>query len=122
MKKNKLRKRRRADLWADARDGFVKGFVSSGLLAVLRDGNDSRRVLVTALQGGTALAAASVAAGTIGRGETLNTLAAVAAGSAGLVMIGRMAEDADTAPDTAPFFEHLSEHLSEHDTTGDRHG
>ncbi len=96
MKKNKLRKRRHAGPWADARDGFVKGFVSTGLLAALRDGNDSRRLLVAALQGGTALAAASVAAGSIGRGETLNTLAAVAAGSAGLALLGRMAEPQTT--------------------------
>lgn len=113
MKKAARKRRRsaRADIWTDARDGFVKGFVSTGLLAALRDGNDSRRILVAALQGGTALAAASVAAGAIGRGDTPTTLAAVAAGSAGLVMIGRLAED---TTDTAA--------LSEHETTGDRHG
>lgn len=113
MKKAARKRRRsaRADIWTDARDGFVKGFVSTGLLAALRDGNDSRRILVAALQGGTALAAASVAAGAIGRGDTPTTLAAVAAGSAGLAMIGRMADDNAAGAS-----------LTEYETTGDQDG
>lgn len=78
-------------------DGFVKGFASTGLLAALRDGQDHRRVLRLALQGGTALAAASAAARALNRGSAVTALASLAAGAVGLCLL--QPEPAADTPD-----------------------
>lgn len=83
-------------LAGDLQDGFIKGFVSTGLLAALRDGNDRRTVVRAALQGGVALAAASGVAGALARRSPGTALAIAAAGTAGLCMAGQItADDAD---------------------------
>lgn len=88
------RKHRRAlragGLWGEAQDGFVKGFIATGLLAALRDGQSRQQVLRQALQGGTALAAASATAAALEQGAPLAALTALAAGAAGLVLAGRV--------------------------------
>lgn len=102
MKKRGRRRAARAAVWNELRDGFVKGFVSTGLLVALRDAGDSRRVLRAALQGGTALAAASVAAGAVGRRAPTTALTAVAAGALGLCLVDRLSEaEAGSADEAA---------------------
>lgn len=91
----KKKARRRAGRGiAELQDGFVKGFVSTGLLSVLRGDGNPRRAVIAALQGGTALAAASYAAAAIKRRSAAGALSAVAAGAAGLYLIDRIANAA----------------------------
>lgn len=88
MKKtSRKRRNRRANAFGELQDGFVKGFISTGLLASLRGNGDRRQTVQAALQGGTALAAASYAAGSIQRRSLAGALSAVAAGIAGLYLI-----------------------------------
>lgn len=96
MKKSarKFRRARRAEGFGELQDGFVKGFVSTGLLAALRGNADRRQAVRAALQGGTALAAASLAAGAINRRSLAGALSAVAVGAAGLYLIGQVADAA----------------------------
>lgn len=90
MKKaSRKRRSRRANAFGELQDGFVKGFISTGLLASLRGDGDRRQSLHAALQGGTALAAASYTAGSIKRRSLTGVLSAVAAGVAGLYLIDR---------------------------------
>lgn len=71
----------------EAQDGFVKGFVATGLLTALRDGQDRQQVLRQALLGGTALATGSAAATAADRGSKAAALIALAAGSAALYLL-----------------------------------
>jgi len=91
------RRSRRANAFDELQDGFLKGFISTGLLATLRGGSDRRRIVQAALQGGTALAAASFAAGAIKRRSPTGALSAVAAGVAGLYLIDQFT-NAATGP------------------------
>lgn len=80
----------RRSLGAELQDDFVRGFISTGLLAALTEpstGRNKRRILRLALLGGTALAAGSVAARALRRRELASTLTAIAAGAAGLLTI-----------------------------------
>lgn len=91
MKKmSRKRRSRRANAFGEVQDGFVKGFISTGLLASLRGGGDRRQTVQAALQGGTALAAASYAARAIQRRSLTGALSAVAAGVAGLYLIDQL--------------------------------
>lgn len=84
----------------ELQDNFVKGFVSTGLLAGIQGGTrnargraDPRRVLRLALQGGTALAAGSAAADALQRRAPASALAAIGAGAVGLMLIERLLQD-----------------------------
>ncbi|MBI2306365.1 MAG: hypothetical protein HYU78_03600 [Rhodocyclales bacterium] len=96
MKKaaRKLRRGLRSGAYRELQDGFVKGFVSTALLAAARGTADRRRIVRAALQGGTALAAASLAAGAINRRSAAGALSAVAIGAAGLILVGQLTNDA----------------------------
>lgn len=98
MKKTsrKLRRALRSNSVGEMQDGFIKGFVSTGLLATLRGTGDRRRIMHAALQGGTALAAASLAAGAINRRSLAGALTAVAVGAAGLYAIEQLMNTAQT--------------------------
>ncbi|MFC5300761.1 hypothetical protein [Azospira restricta] len=90
MKKRSRKARRAAG--GELQDGFVRGFVATGLLAALRDGAGRKQVLCAALQGGTALAAAGLAVDALKQRSPAGALSAVAAGAAGLYLIGRLAD------------------------------
>ncbi len=96
MKKTsgKRRRARRSNSLADLQDGFIKGLVSTGLLATLRGGSDRRRIVQSALQGGTALAAASFAAGAVKRRSLAGALSGLAVGAAGLYLIDQLSNAA----------------------------
>lgn len=85
------RRNKRRYLRNELQDSFIRGFVSAGLLATVEGHvsrqRDTRRVLFRALQGGTALAAGSVAARAIKEHAFATSLAAIAAGAAGLLTI-----------------------------------
>lgn len=70
---------------------FVRGFVAAGLLSAVQDQRGwsavDRRTLRRALQGGTSLAAGSVAAQAWQRQELGRTLTAVAVGAASVMVI-----------------------------------
>ncbi|WP_051340262.1 hypothetical protein [Azospirillum halopraeferens] len=73
---------------------FTRGMVAAGLLAAIQDGNSpdapprgARRVLRLALQGGAALAAGSAAADALSTRDYPAALLALAAGTAGMVVI-----------------------------------
>lgn len=93
----KRRKNTARSQGGDLQDSFVRGFVSTGLLAVSNAGN-RRQALRTALQGGTALWAASLAAGAVRRRSLPGMLGALAAGSAGLLLIGQLLPDTPSTP------------------------
>lgn len=86
-----MKRRKRAAVAADeARTAFARGFLVTGLLGALRDRRGAappsgRRVLRHALQGGSALAAGSVAAEALARRDYSLAVAAVAAGAAGVL-------------------------------------
>lgn len=82
---------------SDLQDSFVRGFVSTGLIAMSSAGN-RRQALRTALQGGTALWAASLAASAVRQRSVPGMLGALAAGSAGLLLIGQLLPDTSTSP------------------------
>ena len=92
MKKasGKRRRAQRSNGFGELQDGFVKGLVSTGLLATLRDRGDRRRIVHSALQGGTALAAASFAAAAVKRRSLAGTLSGLALGVAGLYLIDQL--------------------------------
>ena len=84
------RRGKRRWLHPEFQDSFIRGLVSAGLLASLGDraaGRDPRGILRLALQGGAALAAGSVAAVALQRRQPASTLAAIAAGAAGVLVI-----------------------------------
>lgn len=85
-----MKLRAKPSLRPELQDSFIRGFVSAGLLAVLDGrgaGRGTRRILRLALQGGAALAAGSVAAAALQRRQLTGTVAALAAGAAGLFTI-----------------------------------
>lgn len=93
------RRTRRASAVDELQDGFVKGLVSTGLLATLRGSGDPRRIAQSALQGGTALAAASFAAGAIKRRSLSGALSGLAVGVAGLYLIEQLSNAASRPSD-----------------------
>lgn len=99
MKKTsgKRRRVRGANGFGELQGGFVKGLVSTGLLAALRDRGDRRRIVHTALQGGTALAAASFTAAAVKQRSLAGTLSGLALGIAGLYLIEQLTNT--TEPD-----------------------
>lgn len=92
--KNKSSKRRGKGL-GELHDGFVKGFVSTGLLAAMRGTRDRHAILRAALQGGTALATASLVAGALARRSLPEAAGALALGAGGLYLIGLSAAAAE---------------------------
>lgn len=101
MKKisGKRRRASRANGFGEAQDGFVKGLVSTGLLATLRGSGDPRRIVQSALQGGTALAAASFTATAIKRRSLAGALSGLALGVAGLYLIDKLTNTASEPGD-----------------------
>lgn len=87
----------RPERWSALQDSFVRGFVSTGLLATTSGAANRRRIIRAALQGGTALASASLAVDAIKRKSLAGVLSAVAAGAAGMYLIEQVAR-ANTAP------------------------
>lgn len=95
-----MKRRRRPRTAGEIPGGFVRGFVATGLLAAIQGraarlpGRASRqRVLRLALQGGTALAAGSVAAEALQRREWTTVLTAVAAGGLGVLAVEQLLQD-----------------------------
>lgn len=73
---------------AEARNGFVRGFIAAGLIAATGAGGKRRReTLRVALQSGTAMAAGISAANALDRRDYGSALVSVAAGAAGLSAI-----------------------------------
>lgn len=73
-----------------ARQGFVRGFTASGLIAIFgagKGGLRERAVLRAALQGGLAMASGTAAAEAVGKDRWLDALTAIAAGAAGMVVL-----------------------------------
>ena len=86
-------KRKRAGrnkAFGELQDGFVKGFVSTALLAAARGNAGRTQIVRTALQGGAALAAASLAAGALQRRSLAGALSAVAVGAGGLYLVEQL--------------------------------
>lgn len=85
----KRSRKARALVAAEAPTAFARGFLVTALLATLQDRGATaapkRKVLRHALQGGAALAAATVAAEALSRRDYPLALAAVAAGAAGVM-------------------------------------
>lgn len=80
--------------------GFVRGFIATGLLAAVqnratRSGGkrERRRVLRLALQGGTALAAGTVAADALCSRDWTLAATAVAAGTLGAIAIEQLMQE-----------------------------
>lgn len=87
-----MKKRKRVAAIDEAPTAFARGFLVTGLLATLQDRRtagavppSARKVLRHAVQGGSALAAASVAAEALARRDYSLAVAAVAAGAAGVL-------------------------------------
>lgn len=82
-------------------DSFIRGFVSTSLLAGLVD-TDRRRLLRLGLQGGVAMSTAVAAARAATNGAPLQALLAVAIGGAGLALTEQLLGGTDPAatPDT----------------------
>ena len=72
-------------------NGFMRGFISAGLVAVTAGSMPARKeALRLALQGGTAMAAGIAGANAIDRRDYGSALLAVAAGAVGLSAINRL--------------------------------
>ena len=72
-------------------NGFMRGFISAGLIAVTASRAQARKnALRLALQGGTAMAAGVASADALDRREYGSALLAVAAGAVGLGAINRL--------------------------------
>lgn len=100
--KKAARKQRGAmppDGLGELRDGFVRGFVSTGLLVAAGGTADRRQIVRAAMQGGTALAAASLAVGAFNRRSLTGVLSAVATGAAGMYLIEQVARAKAASPE-----------------------
>lgn len=92
----------------EIQDNFVRGFVSTGLLAGFqgsgkkrRARSNARRFLRLALQGGTALSAGSATLEALRRNSLSGVLGAIAAGSAALMVIEHLLHDEITQGEIA---------------------
>lgn len=78
----------RSYLTDEVQNGFVRGFIATGLVAAMAPNcSGARESVRLALQGGTALAAGIAGANALDRRDYLGVLRAVAAGAAGLTAI-----------------------------------
>lgn len=91
------RKRRAAPALDEAAPAFIRGALVTGMLVALQDRQtakpEGRKVLRHAIQGGTALAAGTVAAEALMRRDYKLAAMAVAAGAAGLIAAGQLFND-----------------------------
>ncbi|MBE7421385.1 MAG: hypothetical protein HS110_02860 [Zoogloeaceae bacterium] len=83
----KKHKRRRGTPLGVLHDGFVKGLVSTGLIAAMDGARERRDIARTALLGGAALATASLVADALSRRSLPVALGALALGAGGLWLI-----------------------------------
>lgn len=91
-------KMRRRKWNGEIADGFVRGLVSTGLLAASQRSaapDKPRRVMRLALQGGVALASAAATLAALRRDEPGRALLAVAAGAAGVAALENLLQDPD---------------------------
>ncbi|GAA4249761.1 hypothetical protein [Azospirillum formosense] len=111
MKRAKRRGKARGSgtLAADITRDFTRGMVATGLLTAVQDrwvtGAEPpapRTILRHGLQGGAALAAASVAADALRNRDYARLALAVAAGAAGVVMIEHLLNPAEEPPQERP--------------------
>ncbi|MNF49186.1 hypothetical protein D3C85_549020 [compost metagenome] len=91
-----------------AAQGFVRGFVASACLGVVQEGGlakspqQVKRLLRQALLGGTAMAAGSQVAATIGRGLFGRALLAGALGATAMLLLGQLLSEATPQAEESP--------------------
>lgn len=92
MKKGSKKHHRGQDLYGRLATDFVRGFVASGLLSLFQDRHahpgmppDLQRALRHAVQGGAALAAGSLVAESVARGNYAIALGAASGGAAAVI-------------------------------------
>ena len=84
-----------------AAQGFVRGFVASACLGAVQEGGlnmspqQSKRILRQALLGGTAMAAGSQVAATIGQGLFGRALLVGALGATAVLLIGQLLNESE---------------------------
>ncbi len=89
-----------------AAQGFVRGFVASACLGAVQEGGlsmspqQSKRILRQALLGGTAMAAGSQVAATIGQGLFGRALLVGALGATAVLLIGQLLNESEPSTET----------------------